>query len=109
MMETLMLMQNLENQQRDLTSLKEKNARMEKEVQRLNEREALENRISVLKAKILTFKFEAAVVEYQDSKDSIHAVEQRYREQQEAIAPLTARWENAKHVVAKITEKEKQK
>lgn len=74
--------------ERDLETLKEKNNRIERDVERLNQREVIQNEIEVLGIKKTVAKYEYDVEKFLQAKDLVAQATKRYEDITSELDPL---------------------
>jgi len=94
----------LENSSGTIDSLKEKNSRVERDVQRISEREAIQPRIKQVGVKMVVAEKDEKAEEYQTQKGAVTVLEEEFERSNLAIAPLKEQLVQSKRKVEESKE-----
>jgi chromosome segregation ATPase len=94
----------LENSSGTIDSLKEKNSRVERDVQRISEREAIQQRIKQVGVKMVVAEKDEKAEEYQTQKGAVTVLEEEFERSNLAIAPLKEQLVQSKRKVEESKE-----
>lgn len=89
-----------------LEGLREKNARLERDVQKLQEQEKIEKEIDIVKAKIVFAKYQSHVDLFAAQKDVVTALQTEYNLAAAPLEPLATERDEAKEVLEAAKQKE---